>query len=50
MNWWMVAAGVLQLGASISAASNGKWWFAGVYLCYFLASIFLFMSEYKFKL
>ena len=41
MNWWMVAAGLLYLGATGNEIARQSYPLAGVYLCYAIASFLL---------
>ncbi len=46
VNWFMVAGGILELGACIQAAWMGMWKLAGVYACYAIVSFLIaFLKE-----
>ena len=46
-NWFAMAVGIMEFGAGILSATQGRWHWAGVWCFYGLASVFLFLAEGK---
>jgi len=45
MNWPVLIAGLSYIWAAVNAYNDGHLNFTGMYICYFLANIFIMMGE-----